>query len=134
MGASKTSDHIQIKIKIPNPSQEPPASSKPPNEDLKDMDVICTFKIKIESHNLAYGVPKTSDHIQINITMPNPSQEPPASSKAPYQVFFEPSKSSERAKIQNMGISKTVTMSKPRSKCQTPVRSLQHSPNLQIRT
>ena len=49
MGVSKTSDHIQIKIKIPNPSQEPPASSKALNEDLKDMDVLCTFKIKIES-------------------------------------------------------------------------------------
>ena len=31
--------HIQIKIKILNPSQEPPASSKALNEDLKDMDV-----------------------------------------------------------------------------------------------
>ena len=49
MGVSKTSDHIQIKIKMPNPSQEPPASSKAPNDDLKDMDVLCTFKIKIES-------------------------------------------------------------------------------------
>ena len=48
MGISKISDHIKIKIKMPNPSQEPPASSKAPNEDLKDMDVLCTFKIKIE--------------------------------------------------------------------------------------
>ena len=47
----KTSDHIQIKIKMPNPSQEPPASSKTPNEDLKDMDVLYTFKIKIESQS-----------------------------------------------------------------------------------
>ena len=53
MGISKTSDHIQIKIKIPNPSQEPPASSKAPNEDLKDMDVLITFKIKIEGQNSA---------------------------------------------------------------------------------
>ena len=52
MGISKTSDHIQIKIKMPNPSQEPPASSKAPNEVLKDMDVLYTFKIKIESQNL----------------------------------------------------------------------------------
>ena len=36
---------------MPNPSQEPPVSSKAPNEDLKDMDVLCTFKIKIESKN-----------------------------------------------------------------------------------
>ena len=63
VGISKTTDHIQIKIKMPNPSQEPPASSIAPNEDLKDMDV--------------------SDHIQIKIKMPNPSQESQASSKAP---------------------------------------------------
>ena len=117
---------------MPNPSQEPPVSSKAPNEDLKDMDVLCTFKIKIESHNLDHGcikdqcpyanqdqdasrniqhplkppirtqriwmffahsksklrakiliiaISKTSDHIQIKIEMPNPSQEPPSSSK-----------------------------------------------------
>jgi len=47
----KTSDHIQIKIKMPNPRQEPEASSKALDEDLRDMDVLCTFKIKIESQN-----------------------------------------------------------------------------------
>ena len=40
---------------MPNPSQESPASSKAPNEDLKDMDVLCTFKIKIESRNSNHG-------------------------------------------------------------------------------
>ena len=54
MGISKTSDYIQIKTKMPNPSQEPPASSKSPNEYLKDIDVLCTFKIKMESKNLEY--------------------------------------------------------------------------------
>ena len=34
MGLSKTTDHIQIKIKMPNSSQEHPASSKGPNDDL----------------------------------------------------------------------------------------------------
>ena len=48
MGISKTTDYIQIKIKMANPSQDPPASSKAPNQDSKDMDVICAFKIKIE--------------------------------------------------------------------------------------
>ena len=55
MGISKTRDHIEIKIKMPNSSQEPPVSSKAPNEDLKDMDVLYTFKIKIESQNLDHG-------------------------------------------------------------------------------
>ena len=51
----KTSDNIQIKIKMSNPSQEIPVSSNDQNEDLKDMDVLCTFKIKIESKNLDHG-------------------------------------------------------------------------------
>ena len=84
MGVSKTSDHIQITIKMPNPSQEPPASSKAPNEDLKDMDVLCTFNFKIVKIGIM-AKSKTSDHIQIKIKLPNPSQEPPASSKAPNQ-------------------------------------------------
>merc|ERR1711954_425528 len=83
ISVSKTSDYIQIKIKMPNLSRQPPVSSKAPNEDLKDMDVFCTFKIKIESQNLIMAVSKTNDHIQIKIKMQNPSQEPPASSIAP---------------------------------------------------
>ena len=46
MGVSKTSDHIQKKIKMPNPSQEPSASYKDPNEELWDMYILCNFKIK----------------------------------------------------------------------------------------
>ena len=41
MSVSATSDNIQIMIKIQNP-----------NKDLKDMDVLHTFEIKIESQNL----------------------------------------------------------------------------------
>ena len=52
---SKVSDCIQIKIKMANLIQEPPASSKDPNQDIKDMDVLCTFKIKIESPNSNHG-------------------------------------------------------------------------------
>ena len=55
MVVSKTSDLIKIKIKMPNPSQEHPASSIAPNDDLKDIDVLCTLKIKIESRYLVHG-------------------------------------------------------------------------------
>ena len=72
---------------MPNSSQELPAFSKSPNKDLKDMDVLCTLKIKIESQNLDQGVSQTSDHIQIKIKMPSSSQEPPVSSKAPNEDF-----------------------------------------------
>ena len=52
MGVLKTNDYIQNKIKIPNQSQKPPVSSIAANQDLKDMDVLYTSKIKIESQNL----------------------------------------------------------------------------------
>ena len=54
MGVQKTNYPIKIKINRSNPSQESPASSKAPDQDLKDMDVLCTFKIKIESKNSEY--------------------------------------------------------------------------------
>ena len=73
-----------MKIKMPNLSHEPPVSSKDPNQDLKDMDVLCTFKIKIDSDKIWNKlISKTSGHIKINIQMPYPRQEPPVSSKAP---------------------------------------------------
>ena len=62
MGISKTSDHIQIRIKMPNPSQEHPISSKALNQDLKDMDFLCMFKIKKERAKIwIIFVLKTSD-------------------------------------------------------------------------
>ena len=60
MGISKTCDHIQINVKMQNSSQDPPASFKTPNEDLKDMDFLCTFKFKLECQNLDHGCIK--DH------------------------------------------------------------------------
>ena len=64
-----------------NPSDETPASYKVPKKNLKDKDVLCTFKIKIVKI-MKMGAPKTNVHIQIKIKMPNPSQELPVSSKA----------------------------------------------------
>ena len=68
---------------MPNPSEEPPASFKATNDALKDMYVLCTFINKIESQYSEPGTTKTSDHIRFKIKIQNPSQEPPASSKAP---------------------------------------------------
>ena len=36
---------------MPNPSHEPPASSRAHNQDLKDMKVLCNFKIIIKMSN-----------------------------------------------------------------------------------
>ena len=51
IGVSKTSYYIQSKIKMQNTSQEPPAPTKIRNQDLKDIDVLCTLKIIKESKN-----------------------------------------------------------------------------------
>ena len=40
---------------MPNPSQEPPVSFKANNEDVKDMDVLYNFKIKIKNKNEDHG-------------------------------------------------------------------------------
>ena len=69
---------------MPNPNQEHPASFKAPNGDLKNMDALCTFKIKIEGQNSENGFFK--DHW----SYPNQDQnaKPQSmSSKAPYQIF-----------------------------------------------
>ena len=84
MGIWKTSDHIQIKIKKPNPSQEPPASSKAQNEDIM---FFAPSKSSQRAKIRIMDVSKTSDHIQIKIKKPNPSQKPPASYKAPNEDF-----------------------------------------------
>ena len=52
MGVQKNNNHVQIKTKIQNPIQERPAYSKAQNQGLKDIDVLCTFKIEIEDQNL----------------------------------------------------------------------------------
>merc|ERR1711954_526316 len=70
----KNQDFMQIKVKMPNLNQEPPASSKAPNEDLKDIDILCNFKIKIESLN--------SDHECIKDKGPYPNQDQDAKPKS----------------------------------------------------
>ena len=73
MAISKTSDHIEMKIKMPNPSQEPLAPTKAPYQDLKDMSILCTFKIKMESQNLEYRCIKDQ--------LPYPNEDQDAKSK-----------------------------------------------------
>ena len=69
ISVSKIPDHTQIKINMPDPSQEPPASSKAPSQDLKDMDALCTFETMIECENLNHWFTKDQ------WPYPNPDQE-----------------------------------------------------------
>ena len=70
IGVSKTIDHIQIKIKIPNPSKEPPASSKASNQDLRTYMFFAPSKSRYKATIWSMGVLKTSYHIPIKIKMP----------------------------------------------------------------
>ena len=83
-GISRTSDQIQIKMKIPNFSQKPSASSKSPNQELIDIRHGCSLYLKNQDKGgkiQNMGILKTSYHIQFRIKIPNPSQEPPASNQ-----------------------------------------------------
>ena len=136
MGVSKTSDHIQIKIKMPNPSQEPPASSKARNEDLKDMYVLCTFKIKRESQNLNHGCVKDQ--------WPHSNQDQDAKPQSGTSSVLQSPKGGFKGHgcslhLQNQDrepkfgswvYQRPVTISKSRSRYQTRVKNLQHHPKL----
>ena len=84
MDVPKTFHHIHIKIKMPNTSQEPPASSNVMDEDFKDMDVLGTFKIKIEGQNLDHGCIKDQGEYQ--------NQDPDAKSQSGTSSILQSSK------------------------------------------
>ena len=72
MCVPKTSNYLQTRKKMSNLIQEPPVFSKAPNRDLKDMNVLCTFKIKIRAKTLNMGLPGVKlMHKRINTQMPN---------------------------------------------------------------
>ena len=73
-GLSQPSDHIKIKIEFQNPSQETYASSETPNQDLKDTDVLCTFKMKIEPKFRIWQYQR-SVTIEIKIILENKKSE-----------------------------------------------------------
>ena len=140
IGISKTSDYIQIRIKFPNSSQEPPVSSKAPNEDLKDMHVLCTFKIKLDSQNLHHGCIK--DQWQY----PNEDQDAkpqsgtssvlqsPKSGLKGHACSLHLQNQDREPKFRSWMYQRPVTISKSRSRYQTQVRIIQHPPKPKMRT
>ena len=130
MGLPKTSDHIKINIKMPNFSQEPPVSSKAPNQDLMDMDVLCTFKIKIENKNLEQVCPKDQWQYLNQYQDAKPQSgtcsllQSPKSGLKGCSLHLQ-----NQNREQTFGswvYQKQVTISKSKSRCQCPVRNFQH--------
>ena len=140
MGISKNSAHNRIKMKIPNPKYKPIASSKVPNQDLKDMDVLCSFKIKIESKNWDHGCFKDQ--------WSYPNQDKDAKPQSGTSSILQSPKwglkghgcslhlqNQDREPIFGSCVcQRPVIISKSRSRWQTPVRTIQHPPKPQNRT
>ena len=137
---SKTIEHIIIKIEITNTSQEPLASSKAPNEDLKGMGVLWAFKIKRDSQNLEHGCIKDQ--------WPYPTQDQNAKPQSGTSSFLQcPLLGLKRYRcslhLQNQGresklglwvYQRPVTISNQYQDAKIPVRILQYSLKSQIRT
>ena len=131
MGESNTSDHIQIIIRVQNPSQEHPVSYKAQNQDLKDMDVLCTLKIKIESQNSEYGCTKDQ--------WPYPNQDQDANPQSGTSSVLQSSicglkgqgcslrlqNQDREPKFESQAYQRPVTIYKSRSRFQTSARNLQ---------
>ena len=123
-------EHIQIKIRMPNTSQEPPASSKAPNQDLRDIDVLCTFKIWMEGHNFQHGCIKEHWQYPIQDQYAKPQsgtssilQNPKWGLKV-HGWSLHLQNQDREPKIKSWVYQRPVTISKSRSRCQTPVRTL----------
>ena len=138
MGVSKTSDHIQINIWIPNPNQEPPASSKALNEDLKGHG--CSLHLQNEDREpicriWVYQRPVTSSRSWLRCQTPGSNlQHPPMSKSGPKgprcSLHFQSQESNP--KFEKYVYQRPVTISKPRWRCQTPARNLQLPPKLKL--
>ena len=119
MAVSKTSGHIQIKINILTPSQKPPAPNKAPNQDLKDMDDLCTFKIKEESKNLDYWCPKpmttSKSRSRCKIQVRNLQHPPnPKIRTSRTCMFFAPSNQDREPNFGTWVYQRPLTISKSR--------------------
>ena len=120
----------QIKIKMPNPSEELPAPTKAPNQYLKDINVLCTFKIKIKSQNLEHGYLKDQ--------WPYPNQDQDAKLQSWTSSILQSPKLGLKGHgsflhLQNQGrdpkfgswlYQRPVTIVKSRSRCPIPIKNL----------
>ena len=82
---TRTKKLTKLKVKIPNSNQEPPASPKAQIQVNKDMRVLCTFKLNIETQNWEQRFLGPNYTYQIPSQEPISNQEPPASSTSPIQ-------------------------------------------------
>ena len=138
MVVSMTSGHILIKIKVPNPSQEPPASSKAPNEDLKDMGNLLHLqnldrepKFRSWSYQRQLTISKSRSRCQTPVrNLQQPSK--PQIKNHRFSLLIQ--NQNRESKFGTLVYQRPLTISKLRSRCQTSVRNLQCPSKPQKRT
>ena len=140
MSVSKTSDHVQSKIKMLNPSQDPPVFSKVQIQDFNDMDVLCIIKTKKDSQNFEVACTKTQ--------WPYPNQYQDAKPQSGTSSVLQSPKrglkghgcslhlqnQDREPKFGSWVYQRPVTISKSRLRCQTPVRNLRPPKKPQMRS
>ena len=134
---TKDQDHIKIYLGIQNPCQVPPASCKAQNQDLKDMDVLCTFKIKTESQDFDHGCTKDLWKFPNHVQDDNPQSGTssiiwsPKSGPKGHACSLNLQNQDREPKFGICVYQRPLTISKSRSRFQTQVRYLRHSPEPQ---
>ena len=122
---------------MPTPSQEPPASSKAPNEDLKDFDVFCTFKIKIERKKIALVYPEPYPNRDED-TEPKTGNvsilQSPESGLKGHGCSLHLQNQVREPKFGTCVYQRPISISKLRSRPQRPNKNLQHPPKPEFRT
>ena len=127
MVVSNIIDYIQIKINIVNPSQEPLTSSNAPNLNLKEIHVLCSFKVR---HNLELELIK--DRVPYTNQYHDAKTQSGASSIRHSPLFVLKGNGcslhlqiqDREQKIRPGVYQRPVTISKSRSRYETPVRNL----------
>ena len=120
---------------MPNSSQEPTESSKAPNKDLKNMDVLCNFKMKLESRNSEHGQWQwpclNQDQDAKPLSGTSSVHQSPKWGLKGHGCTLHLQNQDREPKFGSWVYQRPVTISKSRSRCQTPGRNLQHPPTHQ---
>ena len=143
---TKSQNPIKDSWPYPNQNQEvnPQLGTfmphKAPNQDVKDMDVLCTFIIKIESQKFEYRCTKDQWQYPNEYQDAKPQSGTSSVLQSPkwglkgHGCSLHLQNQDREPKFGSWVYQRPVTISKSRSRCQTPISYLHHLPNIQIRT
>merc|ERR1712081_67188 len=135
-----TNDHIQMEIKMPTPSQQSPAPSKAPTQDIKGYG--CSLHLQNQDREPKFGpwvcqrtvnIFKSRSRYQTPVRNLQCPPKPQMRTLKKW-MFLHPQNQEREPKFRSWVYQRPVTISKSRSKFQTPVRNLKYPPKPQTWT